>query len=218
MKNVTFLQNLEKKNVKVIAVSKTKPVEEILKLYTAGYRDFGENKVQELVSKHEALPKDINWHMIGHLQNNKVKLIAPFISLIHSVDSLELLKTIDKYAKANSRIIQVLLQVKISKEDTKFGMESNQLHEIIELFTKHEFPNVLICGLMGMASFTDNEDQINEEFSYLHDLFIDLREVYLDQAYYFNELSMGMSSDYEIAIENGATMVRIGTLIFGNRY
>lgn len=218
MKNNTFLQNHGNQNVKVIAVSKTKSKEAILEVYKRGQRDFGENKVQELVSKQADLPADIKWHLIGHLQKNKVKMIAPFIELIHSVDSLELLQTIDKFAKINNRIINVLLQVRIAQEETKFGMLPDQVEIILEMFIKNSFPNVKICGLMGMASFTDNEDQINKEFSMLHDLYIEVKEVYLDQAYYFKELSMGMSNDYEIAIENGATMVRIGTLIFGQRF
>ena len=214
----TFLDGIKDRKVKVIAVSKTKTVEDIKSVYDEGHRDFGENKVQELCSKQEVLPNDIKWHMIGHLQKNKVKYIAPFIHMIHSVDSIELLEIIDKLAKKHDRVINILLQVKIAGEDTKYGMGADLLHLIIENFTKGMYPNVKICGLMGMASFTDDTERLNKEFAYLHDLFIEVREVYLHRAYYFKELSMGMSNDYEIAIEHGATMLRIGTLIFGQRY
>jgi pyridoxal phosphate enzyme (YggS family) len=212
-----FLKTINHLGVKVVAVSKTKSPDEVMIVYNEGHRDFGENKVKELTSKHEALPKDIKWHMIGHLQTNKVKYIAPFVHLIHAVDSLKLLQTIDKEARKNKRIINVLLQVKISQEDTKYGLEQEEVHEIVDKFTSNEFPNVKICGLMGMASFTDNTEIIDKEFSTLQDLYIELKEVYFNQAYYFKELSMGMSNDYELAIEHGATMIRIGTLIFGTR-
>lgn len=217
MVNSGFLSKFKHPGVKVIAVSKTKTPDQILEIYNAGHRDFGENKVQELAQKAEELPKDINWHMIGHLQSNKVKYIAPFVHLIHSVDSKKLLKTIDNEAKKSDRVIKVLLQVRIAEEETKFGMEAEDLHEILEEFNANLYPNVKICGLMGMATFTDDQSQIEREFETLHDIFIEMKVVYFTQAYYFNELSMGMSGDYELAIEHGATMVRIGTLIFGRR-
>jgi pyridoxal phosphate enzyme (YggS family) len=217
MVNSGFLSNFKHPGVKIVAVSKTKTTDQILEIYNAGHRDFGENKVQELSEKAEKLPKDIQWHMIGHLQSNKVKYIAPFIYLIHSVDSVKLLKTIDKEARKNNRIINVLLQVRIAEEDTKFGMEAEDLYEIVEDFNANLYPNVKICGLMGMATFTDDLTQIEREFERLHDIFIEMKVVYFTQAYYFKELSMGMSGDYELAIEHGATLVRIGTLIFGRR-
>jgi pyridoxal phosphate enzyme (YggS family) len=217
MVNSGFLSNFKHPGVKIVAVSKTKTTDQILEIYNAGHRDFGENKVQELSEKAEKLPKDIKWHMIGHLQSNKVKYIAPFIYLIHSVDSVKLLKTIDKEARKNNRIINVLLQVRIAEEDTKFGMEAEDLYEIVEDFNANLYPNVKICGLMGMATFTDDLTQIEREFERLHDIFIEMKVVYFTQAYYFKELSMGMSGDYELAIEHGATLVRIGTLIFGRR-
>lgn len=217
MVNSGFLSKFKHPGVKVIAVSKTKTPDQILEIYNAGHRDFGENKVQELAQKAEELPKDINWHMIGHLQSNKVKYIAPFVHLIHSVDSKKLLKTIDNEAKKSDRVIKVLLQVRIAEEETKFGMEAEDLHEILEEFNANLYPNVKICGLMGMATFTDDQSQIEREFETLHDIFIEMKVVYFTQAYYFKELSMGMSGDYELAIEHGATMVRIGTLIFGRR-
>lgn len=217
MINSGFLSKFNHPGVKVVAVSKTKTIEQILEVYNVGHRDFGENKVQELADKAEVLPKDIKWHMIGHLQSNKVKYIAPFVHLIHSVDSAKLLKTIDKEARKNNRIINVLLQVRIAEEDTKFGMDAEYLHEILEEFNANLYPNVKICGLMGIATFTDDQSQIEKEFEKLHDIFIEMKVVYFTQAYYFKELSMGMSGDYELAIEHGATLVRIGTLIFGRR-
>ena len=214
----SFLDGFQHSNVRVVAVSKTKTAEQILQVYASGHRDFGENKVQELLEKYEILPKDIRWHMIGHLQKNKVKYIVPFIDLIHSVDNEELLETINKEGAKHKRIVKILMQVKIASEDSKFGLDPDTLHALVQRFVANEFPHVKICGLMGMASFTDNTAQINREFESLHDLFIEIKEVYFNQAYYFKELSMGMSGDYEIAIENGSTIVRIGTLIFGHRY
>jgi pyridoxal phosphate enzyme (YggS family) len=217
MKN-GFLSDFMYHDVTVVAVSKTKTKEEILKVYDAGHRDFGENKAQELQLKYELLPKDIRWHMIGHLQTNKVKYIAPFVHLIHSVDSEKLLKVIDKEAKKNSRVIQVLLQVKIAREETKFGLDPDEMYRILEQYQAGEFSNIRICGLMGMASLTEDTQVVNKEFASLHDLFIELKEVYFNRAYYFRELSMGMSGDYQQAIEHGATIIRIGTLIFGERH
>lgn len=216
--NIKRLKNeIESLNVKLIAVSKTKPVEDVLEAYEAGHRVFGENHVQELVEKHEKLPKDIEWHLIGHLQTNKVKYIAPFIHLIHSVDSLKLLQEINKHAEKNNRIIDCLLQVYIADEETKFGLGFD---EIIELLRSEEFgtfKNVRIVGLMGIATNTDNEKQLKEEFYELKTLFKGIKESFFKNEESFKEISMGMSSDYAIAIEQGSTMVRIGSDIFGQR-
>jgi PLP dependent protein len=208
-------EELDQKEVTLVAVSKTKPVEDILELYHLGHRDFGENYVQELVDKYEQLPKDIRWHFIGHLQTNKVKYIAPFVHLIHGVDSFKLLKEINKQAEKNDRVIDVLLQVHIAQEETKFGLDKNELHEILNMNSGelHELKNVNIKGLMGMASFTDNQEQIRKEFKNLKSIF-DQFSVLHSQ---FSILSMGMSSDYTIAVEEGSTMVRIGSLLFGER-
>lgn len=192
----------------LIAVSKTKPAEAILELYNLGQRDFGENYVQELLGKYEQLPKDIRWHYIGHLQSNKVKYIAPFIHLIHGVDSLNLLKEINKQALKNNRIIDCLLQVHIAKEETKFGLDSDELDALLT-GDLSLLKNIRICGLMGMASFSNNIDLIRAEFKYLKSLF--------DKYTQLSTLSMGMSSDYKVAIEEGSNMVRIGSLLFGER-
>jgi len=191
---------------RLIAVSKTHPPELIKEAYAAGQRVFGENKVQEMVAKYEVLPKDIEWHLIGHLQTNKVKYIAPWISLIHSVDSSKLAEEIDKQGKKVGRVIPCLLQVYIAKEETKFGFDKEELLDFIKNF---KLTNIRIEGLMGMASLTDDTDQIRIEFKMLHDLFVEIGNL--------KELSMGMSSDYKIAMEEGSTMVRIGTAIFGKR-
>ena len=196
-------------NVHLVAVSKTKPNELILEAYNAGQRIFGENKVQELVEKEESLPKDIEWHMIGHLQTNKVKYIAPFVSLIHAVDSIKLIKEINKRAKQNNRIIPCLLQVHIAQEENKFGLDKNGVIDILNC----DFPNISIKGLMGMATFTDDKNQIREEFKYLKNIYDELKESQPT----FSILSMGMSGDYSIAIKEGSNMVRIGSSIFGNR-
>lgn len=198
-------KELQAKAVTLVAVSKTKPVEDILELYGLGHRDFGENYVQELVDKEAQLPKDIRWHFIGHLQSNKVKYIAPFVHLIHGVDSFKLLQEIDKQAKKQNRIIDCLLQVYISKEETKFGLDENELAEVL----MSELVNARVCGLMGMASFTDDMDLVRNEFRNLKTLF--------DKQPKLQTLSMGMSSDYKIAIEEGSNMVRIGSLLFGER-
>jgi len=217
MDRIVLLESLKKRNIRVVAISKTKSADEIMDLYQTGHRDFGENKVQEMVAKQEILPADIRWHMVGHLQKNKVKFIAPFVDMIHSVDSAPLLEMIDRYAAQHHRNIQVLLQIRIASEDTKYGLEQEEATEIVESFLAGAYPHIQICGLMGMASFTDDEEQINIEFASLHDYFIELKEVYFHRAYYFRELSMGMSGDYEIAIDHGASIVRIGTLLFGER-
>ena len=202
-------EELRLSNITLVAVSKTKPVEDILELYDLGHRDFGENYVQELVEKAERLPKDIRWHFIGHLQTNKVKLIAPFIYLIHGVDSLKLLKEIDKQAEKNKRLIDCLLQVHIAQEETKFGFDENELIAL-EI---GQFANVKIKGLMGMASLTDNVNNIRVEFKQLKTLYNKLSTLTPQ----LSILSMGMSADYKIAIEEGSNMVRIGSLLFGER-
>jgi pyridoxal phosphate enzyme (YggS family) len=202
-------EELRLSNITLVAVSKTKPVEDILELYDLGHRDLGENYVQELVEKAERLPKDIRWHFIGHLQSNKVKLITPFIYLIHGVDSLKLLREIDKQAEKNKRVVDCLLQVYIAQEETKFGFDETELFGI-EL---KQFQNVRIKGLMGMASLTDDINKIRIEFKSLKTLFEKLKS----QNPELSTLSMGMSADYKIAIEEGSNMVRIGSLLFGER-
>jgi PLP dependent protein len=203
--------------VKIIAVSKTKPASSILEAYNGGYRIFGENKVQELVSKYNELPKDIEWHMIGHLQNNKVKYIAPFVSIIHSVDSLDLIKTINKEAQKNKRVIDCLLQVFIAKEETKFGLDHQELVQFLDAPILTGIKNVRICGLMGMATFTDDQSIVRKEFKQLRQTFEFIKEKYFKNEAYFKDISMGMSGDYLIAVEEGSTMVRIGSSIFGQR-
>ncbi len=203
--------------VTLIAVSKTKPVEEVQEAYDAGQRLFGENHVQELVDKYETLPKDIQWHLIGHLQTNKVKYIAPFITMIQSVDSLKLLEEINKHAEKNDRVIDCLLQAYIADEETKFGLGFD---EIIELLRSEQFStlkNIRIRGLMGIATNTDNEKQIKEEFYELKMFFDGVNQSFFRKEESFNTLSMGMSSDYKIAIEQGSTMIRLGSTIFGQR-
>ncbi|RNI34031.1 YggS family pyridoxal phosphate-dependent enzyme [Hanamia caeni] len=215
---------LKEKNVTLVAVSKTKSVAEILELYNLGQKDFGENYVQELAEKYHQLPKDIHWHFIGHLQSNKVKLIAPFVHLIHSVDSEKLLKEINKEAKKNERIIDCLLQVHIAKEETKFGLDENELEQIIQALNlanntneEKSFKNISIKGLMGMASFTDDEKIVRHEFHSMKFLFDKFSSALSFQPSAFSILSMGMSADYKIAIEEGSNMVRIGSLLFGER-
>jgi pyridoxal phosphate enzyme (YggS family) len=200
---------LDAKGVTLVAVSKTKPVEEILELYELGQRDFGENYVQELIDKYPVLPKDIRWHFIGHLQTNKVKQVASFVHLIHGVDSLKLLKEIDKQGERSSRVIDCLLQVHISKEETKFGLDEKECIELSSV----RLGRARITGLMGMASFTDNKQIIRSEFDQLHQLFERLTRGNSD----FHTLSCGMSADYQLAVESGSTMVRIGSLLFGER-
>lgn len=204
-------------SVQLIAISKTKPIEDIIQAYQAGQRVFGENKVQEMADKYESLPKDIKWHLIGHLQTNKVKYIAPFVSLIHAVDSLKLLKEINKEAKKNNRVIDCLLQFFIASEETKFGLSFEEATEILESKEFIEMENVRIVGLMGMASFVEDEEQIRDEFRALYNYFQVIKSHHFKFNSDFKELSMGMSGDYSIAIEEGSTMVRIGSRIFGGR-
>ncbi len=205
--NILKLKKELPKEVTLVAVSKTKPISDIEQAYNSGQLIFGENKVQELVEKYEKLPKEIQWQMIGHLQRNKVKFIAPFVRLIHGVDSEKLLKEIDKRAKQNNRTIDCLLQVHIANESTKFGFSEEEVLRIMK--QKEDFKNINIVGLMGMATFTENKTQIKEEFSFLSEIYKKYEQMKI--------LSMGMSGDYKIAIECGSTMVRIGSTIFGNR-
>lgn len=208
--NLSEIRSKIPDSVTLVAVSKTKPIEDVMEAYEAGQRIFGENKVQELVEKYESLPKDIEWHMIGHLQRNKVKYITPFVKLIHGVDSLRLLQEIDKQAAKVDRVQEVLLQMHIAEESTKFGLDENELIEILDQL--NEYPHVKVIGLMGMATFSNDEGKVEREFQYLKSLF----DKYKSE-YQLNTLSMGMSGDFEIAIKNGSTMVRVGSSIFGKR-
>jgi len=204
-------------NVTLIAVSKTKPVEEVQEAYDAGQRLFGENMVQELVEKQEHLPKDIQWHLIGHLQSNKVKYIAPFISMIQSVDSLKLLQEINRHAEKNNRIIDCLLQIYIADEETKFGLGFDEAIELLRSEEFAELKHIKIRGLMGIATNTDNEKQIKEEYYELKTLFDGIKQSFFRKDAAFDTLSMGMSSDYQLAIEQGSNMIRVGSTIFGAR-
>lgn len=211
--NLQKIKSTLPENVTLVAVSKTKPIADLQEAYDAGQRIFGENKIQEMVAKYDELPKDIKWHMIGHLQRNKVKYMAHFVDLIHGVDSFKTLKEIDKQAKKHNRVINCLLQARIAKEDTKFGLPFTDIEDILASKELKELKNVKIVGLMGMATFTDNQEQLQEEFSSLANFFNKNQEKYPDLLI----LSMGMSGDYELAIQNGSTMVRIGSSIFGVR-
>lgn len=207
----------ERANVRLIAVSKTKTVEDVMEAYAAGQRVFGENLVQELVDKYEKLPKDIEWHVIGHLQTNKVKQIAPFIKLIQSVDSLKLLQEINKQALKNKKVIDCLLQIYIADEDTKFGLDFDEAIDLLRSEEFSELKNIRITGIMGIATNTENPKLIREEFYELKTLFKGLKETYFKNVDSFKEISMGMSSDYKIAIEQGSTMIRLGSTLFGKR-
>ena len=211
--NLNKLYHSIGKSVKLVAVSKTKSNEEIMEAYEAGQKIFGENKVQELISKYNSLPKDIEWHMVGHLQKNKVKYIASFIKLIHSVDNFKLLKEINRQAKKYNVTIDCLLQIKIASEETKFGLSIDQVKPMLESEEFKSLKNISIMGLMGMASFTNNEEILKNEFSYLNGLFDDLRITYPN----ITVLSMGMSNDHKLAVQYGSNMVRVGSLIFGER-
>ncbi len=212
----TIKKELDANQVILVAVSKTKPVEDILELYNLGQRDFGENYVQELVEKADQLPGDIRWHFIGHLQTNKVKLIAPFVQLIHGMDSLKLLKEINKQAEKIGRVIDCLLQVYIAQEETKFGFDEEELELVISQSDNLKLTNIRICGLMGMASFTENRDLVRQEFKKLKKIFNHHAKP-VTQHLKLEIISMGMSSDYKIAVEEGSNMVRIGSLLFGER-
>ncbi len=211
--NILHIKKSLPKEVTLIAVSKTKTNEQILEAYNAGQRDFGENRVQEIVPKHEALPKDIRWHLIGHLQTNKVKYIASFVHLIHSVDSESLLAEINKQAAKSNRVIPILLQVFIAQEETKFGFSFEEIEKLMAENPEIKYPNVRIEGLMGMATNTENQTQIRNEFHSLKNFFVSLNT----QHSILNTISMGMSSDWKIAVEEGSTMIRVGSSIFGER-
>lgn len=204
-------------SAKLIGISKVHPVEKIKEVYDWGHRDFGENKAQELQEKQPQLPDDINWHFVGHLQRNKVKYIAPFVHLIHSIDSLKVLKEVDKEAGKNNRVIDVLLQVKIAQEPSKFGFEESEVLSLVESEDFKKLPNIRICGLMGMASLTDDKTQVRSEFRFLRNLFEQLANDQFQDKSHFKELSMGMSGDYEEALAEGSTMIRVGSAIFGPR-
>ena len=213
----TIIKELKNTSAQLVAVSKTKPNAQLLELYDKGQRVFGENYVQELVDKHASLPKDIEWHFIGHLQSNKVKYIAPFVTMIHSVDSFKLLQEIDKQAIKNNRIIKCLLQFHIAEEDTKFGFDTEGVENFINSDAFKALKNVELCGVMGMATFTDNKTQVQREFQTLKRIFDRLKTQYFVEKGVFKDISMGMSDDYKLAIAEGSTMVRIGSLIFGKR-
>ncbi|MCF8364113.1 MAG: YggS family pyridoxal phosphate-dependent enzyme [Prolixibacteraceae bacterium] len=216
-------KNLEKiksdlpEGVKLVAVSKTKPNDAILEAYQTGHRIFGENKAQELIRKQPELPNDIEWHFIGHLQSNKTKYIAPFVSMIHSIDSFKILKTINKEARKNNRVIPCLLQFHIAEEESKYGLTENDAREILESEACKNMQNVSIKGIMGMATFTDDSEKVRSEFRRLKAIFKNIKEAYFTDDPEFREISMGMSDDYELALEEGSTIVRIGSKIFGER-
>ncbi|HNY44574.1 MAG: YggS family pyridoxal phosphate-dependent enzyme [Bacteroidota bacterium] len=217
-KNIDNILKQIPNNTKLVAVSKTHSIETIKETFDAGQRDFGENKVQELVDKHNQLQNpEIKWHLIGHLQRNKVKYIADFVELIHSVDSLKLLTEINRQAKKHDRVINCLLQFHIADEDTKFGLNYDEAIDILESDEFKSFENIKICGVMGMATFTDDTEQVRKEFKKLKEIFSEIKDKYFKNIDYFCEISMGMSGDWKIAIEEGATILRIGSIIFGDR-
>ena len=214
--NILKIKSKLPEGVSLVAVSKTKPISDLLEAYNAGQRIFGENKIQEMVSKYNEMPKDIAWHMIGHIQRNKVKYMAPFVSLIHGVDSLRLLTEINKQALKNNRIIDCLLQVKIAAEENKFGLSENEVLNLLGSEEIKKFQNIKIVGLMGMATFTNNQEQLQKEFEMLKSVFDNLTHR-KSSNFNLKTLSMGMSDDYPIAIKNGSTMIRVGSSIFGKR-
>jgi pyridoxal phosphate enzyme (YggS family) len=216
-KKIQEIKNLIPKNVTLVAVSKTKPVGDLQAAYDGGQRIFGENKIQEMADKFELLPKDIKWHMIGHLQSNKVKYMASFVDLIHGIDKLKTLKEINKQAKKHGRVINCLLQAKIAKEETKFGFSFDEIEEILKSSELTALENIKIIGFMGMASFTENQEQLKEEFSSLKNFFDKHKTQTVIANCQLDVLSMGMSGDYNLAIENGSTMIRVGSSIFGSR-
>jgi pyridoxal phosphate enzyme (YggS family) len=215
--NLNIVKASVPSNVTLIAVSKTKPVSDLQEAYDAGQRIFGENKALEMRDKHQVLPNDIQWHFIGHLQTNKIKYIAPFVTLIHAIDSLSLLEAVNKEAAKNNRVIDCLLQFHIAQEETKFGLDMEEAKSMLESENYKNLNNINICGVMGMATFTDNAAQVRDEFKNLKNIFETLKENYFKENDSFKEISMGMSDDYPIAIEEGATMVRVGSKIFGAR-
>jgi pyridoxal phosphate enzyme (YggS family) len=214
--NLNHILSQIPEHVALVAVSKTKPTEDILEAYNAGQRIFGENKIQEMADKYEALPKDIEWHMIGHVQTNKVKYMAPFVSLIHGVDSFKLLNEINKQAQKFNRVINCLLQIKIAEEDSKFGLSVEDAKSLLESNDLQLLENIKITGLMGMATFTDNENQLKSEFNKLQSAFKQFKNIQLPNLE-LKTLSMGMSGDYKIAIDCGSNMIRVGSSIFGER-
>jgi len=214
--NLLKIKSQLPENVTLVAVSKTKPVEDLMEAYHAGQRIFGENKIQEMTEKWQQMPKDIEWHMIGHVQSNKVKYMVPYVKLIHGVDSLKLLKEVNRQAIRWRKSINCLLQIHIAEEETKFGLDEKELEELLNSDEFKEMKNINVIGLMGMATFTDNEEQIKKEFQYLKTIFDKVSKLKTDNCQ-LNTLSMGMSGDYQLAIECGSTMVRIGSTIFGNR-
>jgi hypothetical protein len=215
--NISYLKSQLPSSVKLIAVSKTKPVNDIIEAYNNGQRYFGENRVQELMNKKDLLPKDIEWHLIGHLQSNKVKYIVPFISMIQSIDSYSLLVIVNTEALKINRIVDCLLQIHIAAEETKFGFSMEELCDNLKSYNVLNLKNVRICGVMGMATFTSDTNQVKKEFGYLRDCFQSLKESFFRSNTCFKEISMGMSGDFELALKEGSTMVRIGSLIFGER-
>ncbi|WP_278035556.1 YggS family pyridoxal phosphate-dependent enzyme [Flavobacterium nitratireducens] len=216
--NLENIKSTLPKNVTLVAVSKTKPVSDLMQAYEAGQRIFGENKIQEMTEKWEQMPKDIQWHMIGHVQTNKVKFMAPFVSLIHGVDSLKLLQEINKQAQKNNRVIDCLLQMHIAEEETKFGLDEKELNDFLDFVqnNKEELQNIRVVGLMGMATFTDNQEQIKKEFTHLKTIFDMLNQLPTSNIQLLT-LSMGMSGDYKVAIDCGSNMIRVGSSIFGGR-
>ena len=215
--NLLEIKSSLPENVTLVAVSKTKPVSDLMEAYEAGQRIFGENKIQEMVEKFEQMPKDIEWHMIGHVQTNKVKFMASFVRLVHGVDSLKLLEEINKQALKNNRIIECLLQIHIAEEETKFGLNETELNDLLQSEVFKKLQNIKITGLMGMATFTDNQEQIKKEFLHLKSIFNRLAPTQKSENCNLKTLSMGMSGDYQLAIDCGSTMVRIGSSIFGTR-
>ena len=204
-------------DVTLVAVSKTKPISDLQEAYDAGQRDFGENYPLEMRDKHEALPQDIRWHFIGHLQTNKIKYIIPFVTLIHSIDSANLLAAVDKEARKHNRVVDCLLQFHIALEETKFGLDMDEARQLLDSEAFKQMENVRICGVMGMGTFTDDKEEVRKEFKHLKAIFETLKKDYFSNQPQFKEISMGMSEDYPIAIEEGATVVRIGSKIFGAR-
>lgn len=215
--NLALIRKNIPDHVKLIAVSKTKPVEELMEAYNAGQRLFGENKAQEMTSKQPLMPQDVEWHFIGHLQTNKVKYIVPFVRMIHSVDSLKLLSEINRLAANHNRIIDCLLQFHISDEETKFGLNTDEANQLLTSQEFSKMKNVRICGVMGMASFTENIEQVRAEFRHLKTIFSELKNQHFQGEKHFSEISMGMSGDYLLAIEEGSTIIRVGSLIFGDK-
>ncbi|MDD2812365.1 MAG: YggS family pyridoxal phosphate-dependent enzyme [Bacteroidales bacterium] len=215
--NLELIKGQLPDGVRLVAVSKTQPPERIMEAYEAGQRIFGENRVQELLAKHDVLPEDIRWHLIGHLQTNKVKQIVPVVEMIHSIDSEKLMSAISKSALSMGKVVDGLLQVHIAQEETKFGLDEQELNSILDGCCAGRYAGVAVHGLMGMATFTDDQDQVRKEFKYLKNLFLSVKDKHFAADDRFAEISMGMSSDYLLAVEEGSTLVRIGTSIFGKR-